>query len=54
MKDVKKVAGFQRVLTADGNIFTFDRIWKTFNVKAHEDLTRVKLEEDTGVGHPYK
>ena len=54
MTDVKKIAGFRRVWTADGNIFTFDRNGKIFNVKTHEDLKRVKPEEETGVGHPYK
>ena len=38
------------IWTADGNIFTFDRNGKIFNVKAHEDLKRVK----PGVGHLYK
>ena len=33
MADVKKIAGFRRVWTADGNIFTFDRNGKIFNVK---------------------
>ena len=51
MTDMKKIAGFRRVWTADGNIFTFDRNGKIFNVKTHEDLKRVKPEEDTRVGH---
>ena len=54
MTNVKKIAGFRRVWTADGNIFTFDRNGKIFNVKTHEDLKRVKPEEGTGVGHLYK
>ena len=33
MTDVKKIAGYRRALTADGNIFTFDRNGKIFNVK---------------------
>ena len=54
MTDVKKIAGFRRVWTVDGNIFTFDRNGKIFNVKTYEDLKRVKPEEDTGEEHLYK
>ena len=42
MKEAKKIAGFNKVWSRDGNILTFDQSGKIFNVKTLDDLRFVK------------
>ena len=42
MKEAKKIAGFNKAWSKDGNILTFDQTGKIFNVKSLEDLHFVK------------
>lgn len=42
MSEVKKIAGFKNVWTVDGNIFSFDKNGRIFNVKSFDDLRKVK------------
>ena len=42
MKEAKKIAGFNKVWSTDGNILTFDQIDRIFNLKTLEDLCFVK------------
>ena len=42
MKEAKKIAGFNKVWSRDGNILTFDQSGKIFNVKTLKDLRFVK------------
>ena len=42
VKNVKKIAGFNKVWSRDSNILTFDQSGKIFNFRTLEDLRFVK------------
>ena len=42
MKEAKKIAGFNKVWSIDGNILTFDQSDRIFNVKTLDNLRFVK------------
>ena len=44
MKEAKKIAGFNKVWSIDGNILTFNQSDRIFNVKTLEDLRFVKAD----------